>query len=297
MVAFEHLSARVAIGPMHACEIIERTRAHPWFETLEFCEQECDIGVHGESLAVTPPYFVAGFETHQLQLGKMSRSQRFLQHVGHHDERRTEIEAILAAAPRLRPPAGTIGRLHHTHRDTGAREMERGTQPRKTRADDQGGLHAERSEARAMPILESLHVAAGVLWLGNFVVTGIWATRAFRSGDERLRRFAVREILFTDIIFTLIFGSAVITSGLALAARLGIDPWQTLWTRDALAIAIASGVLWLAVLVPIEIHMERRARAGESAALTRPFLAWSIVGWTVTLALFSIIYFMLAKPV
>lgn len=148
-----------------------------------------------------------------------------------------------------------------------------------------------------MPMLESLHVAAGVLWLGNFVVTGIWATRAFRSGDERLRRFAVREILFTDIIFTLIFGSAVIISGLALAARLGIDPWQTLWTRDALAIAIASGVLWFAVLVPLEIHMERRARADDDAALTRPFLAWSILGWTVTLALFSIIYLMLAKPV
>ncbi|MGC8486254.1 MAG: DUF2269 family protein [Candidatus Baltobacteraceae bacterium] len=148
-----------------------------------------------------------------------------------------------------------------------------------------------------MPILESLHVAAGVLWLGNFVVTGIWATRAFRSGDERLRRFAIREILFTDVLFTLIFGTAVITSGLALAARLHIDPWQTAWTRDALAIAIGSGVLWLAVLVPLEVRMDRRARAGDDAALARPFLAWSIVGWAVTLALFSIIYLMLAKPV
>ena len=148
-----------------------------------------------------------------------------------------------------------------------------------------------------MPILESLHVVAGVLWLGNFVVTGIWAARAFRSGDERLRRFAVREILFTDIIFTLIFGTAVITSGLALASDLKIAPWQTAWTRDALGIAIGSGIVWLAVLVPLEIQMERRARAGDDAALARPFLAWSIVGWAVTLALFSIIYLMLAKPV
>jgi len=147
-----------------------------------------------------------------------------------------------------------------------------------------------------MRILESLHVAAGVLWLGNFVVTGIWATRAFRSGDKRLRRFAVREILFTDIIFTLIFGTAVITTGLALASRLGIAPWGTAWTRDALGIAIGSGVVWLTILVPLELHMERRARAGDDAALSRPFLAWSIVGWAITLALFAIIYLMLAKP-
>lgn len=297
MVAFEDLPARVAIGPVYPREIIERTRAHARLETFELREQQRDIGVHGKAFAVAPPDFVTGFEAHQFQLGEALRAERFFQHVGHYDERRPEIESIRAAAPRLRSPTRTIGGFEDAYRDAGACEVERGTQPRKTRTDDQGGLHAEGSEPRAMPILESLHVAAGVLWLGNFVVTGIWATRAFRSGDERLRRFAVREILFTDMIFTLIFGTAVITTGLALASRLGIAPWQTLWTRDALAIAIGSGALWLAVLLPLEIQMERRARAGDDAALTRPFLAWSILGWTMTLALFTIIYLMLAKPV
>lgn len=148
-----------------------------------------------------------------------------------------------------------------------------------------------------MLLLKTLHVICAVLWLGNFVVTGVWSLRAFATRDALLARFATREILFTDLLFTFVGGSAVIMSGLGLAALEGVAPWATAWTRGALVTSIASGVLWLGLLLPIELRMRRLTGDGDGAALRRTFVWWNIIGWSITVALFSVIYLMVAKPV
>ena len=145
-------------------------------------------------------------------------------------------------------------------------------------------------------LLKTIHVACGALWLGNFVVTGIWSIRAFASKSAELRAFAVREILFTDLVFTFVAGALVVMSGSLLTSIEGIPLWATAWTRDALLIAVASGVIWLAVLVPLELRMKRLAASRRSAELQRSFIWWNIGGWSVTVALFFIIYLMLGKP-
>lgn len=147
-----------------------------------------------------------------------------------------------------------------------------------------------------MAIVKTLHIIAAVLWLGNFVVTGLWSIRAFAMRSRDLRRFAVREILFTDALFTLLGGALVIMSGLLLASIESIPPWTTRWTRDALVIASASGAVWLAVLLPLELRMRKTAATGDDAQLVRTFAWWNAAGWAVTLALFFIIYLMVAKP-
>ncbi|MDQ2864804.1 MAG: DUF2269 domain-containing protein [Candidatus Eremiobacteraeota bacterium] len=143
--------------------------------------------------------------------------------------------------------------------------------------------------------LKTLHVIGAIVWLGNFVVTGVWSARAFASRRPELRAFAVREILFTDAVFTLAFGSAVVASGIALAASERIALWATLWTRAALEIVIAAGIVWLAVLLPLEIGMRRQIAAGSSK-LGRSFVWWNVAGWAVTLALFCVVYIMFQKP-
>ena len=147
-----------------------------------------------------------------------------------------------------------------------------------------------------MAALETLHIACAVLWLGNFVVTGFWSVRAWTSGSAPLRAFAAREIVATDLAFTLVFGAAVTISGFALAAREGIAPLATLWTRTALEILAACGVLWIAVLLPLELRMRALATRGEDARFGRAFAWWNAVGWTITVALFAIIYLMVGKP-
>ncbi len=146
-----------------------------------------------------------------------------------------------------------------------------------------------------MAWLTTLHVASAVLWLGNFAITGVWALRAFMSRDRNLAAFAAREILFTDAVFTLVFGSAVVVTGLLLAQGLHLDVATTRWLRDALIAVAVSGIVWIAVLVPIEILLFVTTRRGNPAR--KLFVAWNVVGWTVTAVLFAVIYLMIAKPV
>jgi uncharacterized membrane protein len=144
--------------------------------------------------------------------------------------------------------------------------------------------------------LKTLHVAAAVVWLGNFVVTGLWSVRAFAGGSAELRRFAVREILFTDVVFTFTAGAVVVMSGLTLTKMEGIAPWSTVWTRDALEIVIGSALIWLAVLLPLELRMQRLAARDDARALRPSFVWWNVGGWSMTVLLFAVIYLMLAKP-
>ncbi len=145
--------------------------------------------------------------------------------------------------------------------------------------------------------LKTLHVICVVLWLGNFVVTGLWSVRAFAARDGALRAFAIREILFTDAVFTLVCGAAVTISGIVLALHDGVALWSTFWTRTALETIIACGIVWLVVLLPLEVRMRAFAAGPAQATLQRAFIAWNIVGWMVTVALFWVIYLMVARPV
>lgn len=147
-----------------------------------------------------------------------------------------------------------------------------------------------------MSILKSIHIAAAVLWLGNFVVTGIWSARAFATGNAELRTFAVREILLTDVLFTAVFGAAVTVSGISLASSEGIAVWHTMWTSAALWVVIGAGLTWLAVLLPLELRMRRLALNRDDATLGRLFVLWNIIGWLVTIGLFGVIYLMVGKP-
>ncbi len=147
-----------------------------------------------------------------------------------------------------------------------------------------------------MAWLKMLHIATAVLWLGNFVITGIWSIRAFTSGSAELRRFAAREILFTDLLFTFGVGAAVIMSGIGLAALEGFNPWAVLWTRMALLTTIGSGVAWMLLLLPLEIRLTRLTKSEHVLAATQTFIWWNIIGWLITIALFSVIYLMVARP-
>jgi len=140
-----------------------------------------------------------------------------------------------------------------------------------------------------------LHIAAATLWLGNFAVTGVWSIRAALTRERALFAFAAREILFTDLIFTFVFGSAVVISGFALADAESIPVFQTFWTRTAFWVVVGCGTAWAAVLLPLEMTMYRRSRNGTDAH--RVFMLWNLVGWSITMVLFGVIYLMIAKPV
>jgi len=148
--------------------------------------------------------------------------------------------------------------------------------------------------------LKALHVVAAIGFVGNVVVTGVWAAVAFRARASSDFRVAARAIVITDWIFTFGGGALLTSSGIALAMARGFPLWDTPWIRQAVIALGLSTVLWLVVLVPAQRVMVRAASAGATTeqpdTLTRAFHRWNITGWLATVPLVYAVWCMVAKP-
>lgn len=143
-------------------------------------------------------------------------------------------------------------------------------------------------------LLRLLHVAGAVLLLGNVTVTGFWAAYLYRARARVPFRPVARAILWADLVFTAAGGAILTISGILLALRQGLRVADTPWLlKGIVALALAT-LLWLVVLLPDQVRMERLP-PGDQPRLARLFLRWSIVGWTATLLLFYGLWAMVAK--
>ncbi len=149
------------------------------------------------------------------------------------------------------------------------------------------------------PLLKTAHVVAAVLFVGNVVVTGIWAAVCYRARATHDFRLAARAIVITDWLFT--FGGAVmlVGSGVAMAVARGLPLWGTPWIRNAIVALVISTLAWLIVLVPAQREMLHLDPISDSAAdprLVHAFRRWTITGWAATAPLIYAIWCMVAKP-
>jgi uncharacterized membrane protein len=145
-----------------------------------------------------------------------------------------------------------------------------------------------------LALLRILHVTGAVLLLGNVTVTGFWATYLFRARVQVPFRPVARAILWTDLIFTGLGGVVLTVSGILLAMRQGYRVAETPWLLQGIVALAVSTLLWLAVLLPDQMRLER-LEPGNDAQLRRLFLRWSVVGWTATGALFYGLWVMVGK--
>jgi uncharacterized membrane protein len=145
-----------------------------------------------------------------------------------------------------------------------------------------------------LALLRILHVTGAVLLLGNVTVTGFWATYLFRARVQVPFRPVARAILWTDLIFTALGGVVLTVSGILLAMRQGYRVAETPWLLQGIVALAVSTLLWLAVLLPDQMRLER-LEPGNDAQLRRLFLRWSVVGWTATGALFYGLWVMVGK--
>ncbi|HKU61559.1 MAG TPA: DUF2269 family protein [Gemmatimonadales bacterium] len=130
-------------------------------------------------------------------------------------------------------------------------------------------------------LLRVLHVAGAVLLLGNVTVTGVWAAYLYRARDRVPFQPVARAILWTDLIFTIGGGTLLTVSGILLALRRGYRVTETPWLLHGIASLGAATLLWLLVLLPAQLRMERAGQS-DGDALGRAFRRWSVVGWTAT---------------
>lgn len=149
-------------------------------------------------------------------------------------------------------------------------------------------------------LLKTLHLAGVVLFLGNIIVTGWWKTMANRSGDPAVIAFAQRQVSLTDWVFTVGGASLLAAGGYAAAGVQGMA-LDTGWTAIGHWLFVVSGLIWLAILVPLQ---RAQARAARAFALGGPIppdywrreRLWAVFGVIATLLPCLNLYFMIFKP-
>ncbi len=147
----------------------------------------------------------------------------------------------------------------------------------------------------------SLHVLGVVLFLGNIVVTAVWKTLADRTKNAPVVAYAQRLVTITDIAFTATGAVLIIVSGQVMAREFGGVFSGPSWLLWGWSLFIASGVIWLLVLIPIEVMQERLARGFRDAATIpdrywRLSRLWAVFGAVAAVLPLFNLYLMVFKP-
>jgi len=148
--------------------------------------------------------------------------------------------------------------------------------------------------------LKTLHVLGAVLFLGNIIVTGWWKLAADRTRDARVIGFAQRQVSLTDYMFTAGGVALLLGAGLLNVYLHGMQISALPWLVWGIALFAASGVIWVAVLVPVQSAQARMAREFACGgpipeAYWRLCRRWNFWGALATLLPVSVLYFMVFK--
>jgi uncharacterized membrane protein len=148
--------------------------------------------------------------------------------------------------------------------------------------------------------LKFLHILGACLFVGNNLVTPVWRALAERTRQPAVVAYSQRLITLTDIIFTGGGIALLLGAGHAMAAQ---QPalWQQRWFLWAYALFAVSGVVWLAVLLPIQVAQTRLARgfAGGGPIPERYWqlsVRWSVAGIIASLLPLGSLGLMIMKP-
>jgi uncharacterized membrane protein len=144
--------------------------------------------------------------------------------------------------------------------------------------------------------LKIIHVLCACLFLGNVVVSGIWAALAERTRNHDIIKFSNHLVLVTDLLFTLTGAIGVVFTGHLMAGQFG-DSSSHPWITWSYALFGASGLIWAVVLLPIQLKQRLILRnttqiTGEYLRLSK---VWQISGAVATVLPLPILYLMVTK--
>ena len=151
-------------------------------------------------------------------------------------------------------------------------------------------------------ILKTIHIIGAVLFLGNIIITGWWKIMANRTRNPIIIAFAQRQVTLTDFVFTAGGSTILFAAGIANIIIYDINIMQTNWILWGLVLFTLSGVIWAAILIPIQIKQAREAKTFTvntviSDAYWQREMVWYVLGMAaIILPLISLI-FMVLKPI
>ena len=149
--------------------------------------------------------------------------------------------------------------------------------------------------------LKSLHLLGVVLFLGNIIVTGWWKVMADRTRNPAVIAFAQRQVTLTDWVFTGGGILLVLIGGPGNVWLHGIDYLQIRWLTWGMWLFVASGAIWVLVLLPVQIAQARMAKQfAEGGAIPQRYWQlgriWAVFGTLATLLPLMNLYWMVFKP-
>ena len=144
--------------------------------------------------------------------------------------------------------------------------------------------------------LKIIHLVCACLFIGNVIVSGIWALLAERTGNHAIIQFSNRMVLITDGLFTLLGSLGVVWTGHGLAENIG-GAERHPWIQWSYALLSFSGLIWLFILVPIQLKQRALLQNTDTVCedYWRLSRIWQIAGAIATLLPLPIVYFMVTK--
>ena len=112
--------------------------------------------------------------------------------------------------------------------------------------------------------LKIAHILCACLFIGNVIVSGVWAAMAERTQDHTIIRFSNRMVLITDVLFTAGGSIGIVLTGYLMAHRWGGETAHP-WIQWSYILFGLSGLIWL--FVGIALFLALGAVAGEDARL------------------------------
>lgn len=159
-----------------------------------------------------------------------------------------------------------------------------------------------------------LHVLGVVLFLGNIIVTVWWKTMANRHGDPMVIAFAQRQVTLTDYIFTfsgvvlILIGAntmfSTTDSDTTANSFMSWGGWlfsDVYWVARGGLLFVISGIIWVAILIPIQVQQARMAKVFERGCdipdkYWRLNTYWIFWGLLATFLPLLNLYLMIFKP-
>lgn len=145
-----------------------------------------------------------------------------------------------------------------------------------------------------------IHILGVIVFLGNIIVTGFWKIFADVSNNWRVIAFSQRLVTYTDIVFTTIGVLIIAVTGILMARFYG-NFLQVKWIAWGLSLFVASGIIWIAILIPIQIRLHLLVKQlNDNISIPKQYWIyekiWLGFGLIATLLPLINLYWMVYKP-
>jgi uncharacterized membrane protein len=146
-----------------------------------------------------------------------------------------------------------------------------------------------------------IHLFGVIVFLGNIIVTGVWKVLADRTGEPSVVAYAQRLVTITDWVFTAGGVVLILLGAYGMAFVADLDLRGQTWLVWGQALFGASGLIWIAALIPTQIAQAWQARAfAAGGAIPQSYWRhgrrWAVWGTIATIIPLANLYFMVFKP-